>query len=209
MSLAFVMRDGERFWLATNSTIARDSINIPNEYSPSFPLFKVKDVLICYHGPHDADDDILMNLEFSKITVPLSEHSLFEQFFVPMNVLVQKDNLVAKEGDTSIKAYPSSFFFLTSKEGFAFDGAILRKINLFEMIGTAQQSGGGALDHFFPGLPPKKLVVEVIRSAIRFSTDTTYPIFLANTEDEEMQVIEEDGSEHKVKIPTWEKGRIR
>lgn len=206
MSLAFAIKDEKRFWVATNSTIAREGINIPNIGSSPLPIFKVNDVLICYCGDANANDDIVSNLDFSKIRSPLSERQLYENFFVPMSSLVKQDALVNLEDDGTIRLYPSTFLFLSSKAGYLFDGTALGHLPLFGLIGTASDAGSGALNHYINKLAPADLAIEVVRGAIRFSTDTTYPILLANSEDDEATLIKEDGSRIILKIPTWKKG---
>jgi hypothetical protein len=206
MSIAFAVRDGKKFWVATNSTLATSGINIPNEYKATLPIFKVNDVLICYHGDQNSDDDILVNLDFSAIKAPLTENQIFRQFFLPMTLLTQKDSLVSKEDDGSISNYPSGFLFLSSSGSYSFIEDAVRRIQKYEFLGTATEAAMGAFDWFCGQRSPADLAVEVVKGAIRFSADTSYPILLANTEDPEMSVIEEDGQVKKIQIPVWEKG---
>jgi hypothetical protein len=206
MSIAFAFRDGNRFWVATNSNSARSGINIPNEYPPTMPLFKVNDVLICYHGDYGLDEDITLKLDFAKIKSPLSEHELFRDFFQPMVALANQDSLTTKEDDKTIRSYGSSFLFLTAQSGFSFRGSALQKINQYSFMGTAIEAACGPFNWFSEKLKPADLVVEVVKGAIRFSGDTIYPILLACTDSDEMTVIEENGARHQIRIPAWEKG---
>jgi hypothetical protein len=206
MSIALVAREGNRFWVATNSTSARGGINIPNEYPPMMPIFKVNDVLVCFHGNHNFDDDILLKLDWSQIKSPLSERFLFDRFFKPMVALAEADSLISKDDDGTLANYPSSFLFLSSGASFSFHGDAIRKIIDFESIGTAEEPALGAFDCYFGKLSPSDLAVEVVRGGIRLSADTTHPILLASTDCEEMTIIEENGSTRKIRIPIWEKG---
>jgi hypothetical protein len=207
MSIGCAIREGDHFWVATNSTMARDRINVPNEYAPTMPLFKVNDILVCFHGNHALDDALLLKLDWASIKGPLTERSLYKGFFRPMVALPECNSFVSKEDDGSVSSFPSSFLFLGPKDGFSFRGDALRKINEFATIGTAEEPASGAFDYYYGKIPPAELAIEMVRGGIRFSADTTYPILLASSDNDEMTVIEEDGSRRKMSIPRWEKGK--
>jgi hypothetical protein len=204
MPLMFALRDGDHFAVATDDALCGDRLVYPKSFDYSCSLFRVNDVLICWHGSKLVLDELRTAINWKKIKGPLKESDLAEFFFLPLSQAVLNHKLIEPSSDGSLPNYGANVIFLCGQTGYLFKKGAFYRIDRFALSGDGEEPACGAFDYYEDKASAETIVVEGIRSAMPFSSEVVYPILLARSDQDTLQIIEEDGNRSERKIPTLE-----
>lgn len=190
--------------MGTNSSTAGPNYNSSNTNPLAFPLFKTNDVVVAWHGDTALVAHLIAGVDWDKIKSPLSVTFLFHNFFEPYFEALKKFDLLTPNSKSNLLFdYSTNVFFMAKDQCFCFDNTGLYEVEEVEVIGT---DGQLAYDSYkvtskkhLDGQSICRIAVEAV---IKNTTDTVYPILLLKPEDDDLTMIEENGTITKVKIPT-------